>query len=542
MALFMAGSMSTAMHAQLSRGGLPLEPGAGMDELVWIQIENVRDDMLLLEDEWAAMSGKKNNRIAKELPCLLGPEDSGSWHTHANGTRIWQLGIQGDGARALGLVFDRFYLEPGVKLYVFDPARVQILGAYTSLNNKASRMLPVSYIQGGELLVQIEVPADRVDYGDIRIGAVRHAYRPVFDTRSEKDGSFGLSGSCNIDINCPEGDDWQHTKRAVVRMLSTENCTGVLINNTFEDGKAYVLTAAHCMFNWQNGTYNHSVFYFNYESPYCEGPDGIDYHSISGARLVATGDTSENETDADSLDFALLELSIAPPDSLTPHFAGWNHSSTPPSSSSTIHHPRADVMKISQDHDAALTNYHTYPYFRDLKYGSFWRIGNWERGTTEAGSSGAPLFNQSQQVVGMLTGGQASCSFNVNDYFTRFDLAWDYYPDSLRQLKYWLDPAGTGTVSLGAYDPAEEGTYPEDRDIKIYPNPAHDRLTLKFREPALRDAEIRIYNTSGSLVSMYKMRTWKSTSIHVGNLAQGIYILQIKADKKVNTERLIIYR
>jgi hypothetical protein len=343
-----------------------------------------------------------------------------------------------------------------------------------------------------------------------------------------------------VDINCPEGEDWQDAKRAVVRMKSTENCTGVLINNTYEDGKAYVLTAAHCMFNWQNGAYNQVVFYFNYESPSCEGPDGIDYHTISGAKLLATGDTSENELDADSLDFALLELSIAPPDSLTPYFAGWNRSPTPPAMSATIHHPRADVMKISHDDDAADTSYHTWPYFRELKYGSFWRIKDWEVGTTEAGSSGGPLFNQSRQVVGILTGGQASCSYNVNDYFTRFDLAWDYYPDTLRQLKYWLDPAGTGAVSLGGYDPYGQDEYPEDRDFKIYPNPTKDRLTLKFRDPVLRDAEIRIYNMAGRLVAMQKRSTWKSTNIHVGHLAQGIYVLQLKTDDMIRSERLMI--
>src|SRR5690606_3671231 len=51
-------------------------------------------------------------------------------------------------------------------------------------------------------------------------------------------------------------------------------------------------------------------------------------------------------------------------------------------------------------------------------------------------------------VVGTLTGGSATCRNPVNDYFSRFDLAWEYKNDTSQQLKYWLDPLNTNQKSL----------------------------------------------------------------------------------------------
>jgi len=41
----------------------------------------------------------------------------------------------------------------------------------------------------------------------------------------------------------------------------------------------------------------------------------------------------------------------------------------------------------------------------------------------------------------------------VNDYFGRFDKAWDTSPLQEEQLKAWLDPSGSGLKQAGGYDP-----------------------------------------------------------------------------------------
>jgi hypothetical protein len=81
------------------------------------------------------------------------------------------------------------------------------------------------------------------------------------------------------------------------------------------------------------------------------------------------------------------------------------------------------------------------------------KISHWELGTTELGSSGAPLFNEEHRIIGTLTGGRSTCGYTKDDYFTKFGVSWETYTDSSNQLKYWLDSAQTGQLFLNGYDP-----------------------------------------------------------------------------------------
>ena len=291
-----------------------------------------------------------------------------------------------------------------------------------------------------------------------------------------------------------------------------------------------------------------TVFYFNYESPVCDGNGGNPNYSISGATLLSTGDTLETmqNPDVDSIDFALLELSLAPPDSFLPYFAGWSRSTNLPSSTATIHHPSADVKKISVDNDPPGSGVlePELSYTKSLVAGSFWRVLEWDAGTTEGGSSGCPLFNQNQHIVGTLTGGQAICGNPINDDFTRFDYAWDYYPDSIRQLKYWLDPGNTGVTSLNGFDPLVgiEDNEPGSSYLNLFPNPVRDRLTIEIGDPAPKNARISIYNVAGVLVSRFNGEIRHRTVVQVGELPSGIYFLQLRADDILASGRFIIHR
>ncbi len=528
--------------AQLSIGGSPLKSQFKSSETEWVNLEEVSVDELLLEDEWLSLTGKKNHRIAKEIQVSINPEQHGNWEQLGDGTLIWRLGIRGEGARGLAVVFNRYVLAEGTRLYIYNPSGENILGAYTNRNNKVSGNLAVSYLPGEEMIVQMEVPPETDNYGELLIGSVRWAYLPIFENKSTEDGSFGNSGDCNIDINCSLGDDWQVVKNSVVRMINVEKCSGVLINNVRQDNKAYVYTAAHCVF--QNNKYNPTVFNFNYESPTCDGPDGSIANSISGATLIATGDTLENPNDADSLDFALLELSVAPPDSFLPYFAGWNRSSTPAQNTTTIHHPSGDVKKIAIDMDPPEVSYHTPDYYPAMVPYSHWRILEWDTATTEFGSSGCPLFNENQLVVGTLTGGQATCFFQKNDYFTRIDYAWDYYADSTKQLKCWLDPDNTGVMSLNGkagYNMVVPRK-PKTESLSLYPNPARERLTVGGGLTPGRETRIRIYHITGKLV-MQKTINWMGlATLEVSDLQDGLYIIRLSQENYIASSRFIISR
>ena len=351
---------------------------------------------------------------------------------------IYQLNILSSEAYSQNIIFDNYYLPDGVQVYLYDPELTIINGAYTSINNKESGLLATSPIPGNQLVVEVNIDKNLAGFRpQLVIGQVSLDMKNAFGYRDK----FGSSGDCNIDINCPQGADWQIEKRAVCKYVrgGTWLCTGALINNTANDGKALLLTANHCI-----GTGLHartSIFYFKYESAECYGEDGPINFTISSSDLLAT---------TNKLDFALVELSIKPPERYDPYYAGWDRNSNPFVDNVTcIHHPSGDVKKIS----AAKRRVSTGDFGGGYDKHTHWNISEWDMGTTEPGSSGSPLFNQSHKIIGDLTGGDASCTYNFNDYFQKFWISWDRYPEVDKQLKAWLDPAGLDPQVWNGYDP-----------------------------------------------------------------------------------------
>jgi hypothetical protein len=199
-----------------------------------------------------------------------------------------------------------------------------------------------------------------------------------------------------------------------------------------------VLSAGHGIEDADDAA--NSVFLFGYESPYCDGPDGSVSKTISGAELVAH---------AENLDFTLVKLSRFPPFTYYPYFSGWDASDdTPAPPTVTIHHPQGDVKKISIDNDEPVTaSYDVYDA------NTFWKILQWDVGTTEPGSSGAPLYDKDHRIVGTLSGGDAHCGSSINDYYQKLAAMWADYPDSTEQLKHWLDPMEFGFQFWNGRDP-----------------------------------------------------------------------------------------
>ncbi|MFC2152397.1 trypsin-like peptidase domain-containing protein, partial [Bacteroidota bacterium] len=266
-------------------------------------------------------------------------------------------------------------------------------------------------------------------------------YKNIFKYLSVDIKGFGDSGNCNININCDNDDLWQLLKHSVCKI--TYNgwlCSGALINNTKQDGYPYLLTANHCI----NSPYDASsaVFYFNYESLDCTNTDGRKDQTISSSTIVATPPQK-------TLDFSLLELSTNPPPEYHPYFAGWNRDVLDPQEVTSIHHPRGDIKKITKSYDGATTG----DYGEGYNEYAHWWIDEWDEGTTEGGSSGSPLFDKDGRIIGDLTGGDASCSYNYNDYYQQFYHSWKDFSDSTDQLKPWLDPNNSETVSLLGYLP-----------------------------------------------------------------------------------------
>ena len=423
--LFLNGISS----GQISQGGKPLESlklkSAQVPVAEMPAVNNSKLKKQAVED-FQSTPILKPFQFAIPFEVNFTTQNSGEWTSAEDGTQIWQLKIYSKGAKSINLIFDHFLLPQGARLYLYNESENYYLGAYTSFNNKPSGKFAVSPIAGEELIVQYELPASSSRGEDFVITNVNHDFIGIL--KSDDRRPLGkVAGECNIDINCEVGSKWKDIRDAVCRLIvhGKELCTGTLVNNTAEDQKPYVISAAHCYDEWDYA--ETTVYAFNYESPYCASLDGDPSNSVSGAVMRAK---------YDSLDFALAEMSLVPPPEFRPYFAGWDCSGALSDSSVTIHHPQGDIKKISFDYDS--------PVFSDFNESyiakGFIEILRWDEGVTEQGSSGGALFNTDKNIIGTLTGGLATCSNPIRDYFERLDLSWDFKSDSAKQLKCWLDP------------------------------------------------------------------------------------------------------
>jgi hypothetical protein len=544
------------MQAQMQFPGAPLGPSG---QLKAAEVMYVLPPIDPMELESRMQMNRSNQFKVVEFATVrtvdLSPETHGSWQ-RSNGRRVWIAHIVSPGAFSLGLVFDEYRLKPGVKVFVYDPEMHHVKGAFTSGNNKKSGILPVGHLEGDEIIVELQVPEELADYGALHIESISHAYLDLNNPEGLGDcdpGVFGCSQACMLDVNCEEGAERQSEKRSVVRIFTTRQyCTGVLVNNTSYDGTPYILTAEHCISS--QGYANLSVFLFDYESPACFGDDGLKNRSISGADLVATGD---------SIDFTLVRLSLTPPVEYKPYYAGWDCGESQNSASVTIHHPWGDVKKITSDDDPPdkpgdqsdvpyndLDNYH---------YFSFWWIRDWELGSTQGGSSGSPLFNGAGKVIGTLSGGVARCgdsigydseadrvlydnSFNYDDYYTRIGIAWDYYDEAEKSLKPWMDPGNTGVTSLDGYEPNGIRPFHHSRDLRfhIFPNPATHLLHVSTDFPPAGKTTYEIISLNGTILLHGQLEASFISEVDISSLYPGVYMLRISGSQVRETHKLLI--
>ena len=400
--------------------------------------------------------------------------NSGTWFTLPKG-KLWQLVISCPDALSINLLYDKFWIPEGGKLFVYTTDKKQVIGAFTSKNNKGDKKniqgFATGLLYGNEITIEYYQPNEVEDDAIISISNVVHGYRYLCVVEKSLNGS----GSCQVNVNCSEGDNWQNEKRAVALILVNGNrfCTGSLVMTTSKDYQPLLLTADHCLGGWANEEYagiagfkydainspnlNHWSFYWNYEAPGCSN---VAYEpnkeSTTGAIIKSNNSSS---------DFALLQLTENPKEIATPYYLGWDVSGNSGSGGVCIHHPNGDVKKISTYLiSPASSNYASY---NNDNNGKHWRV-NWAQtlngyGTTEGGSSGSPLLNSNHRVIGQLHGGDSNCSNQTGaDWYGKLSVSWtgNGSGDIRRRLDHWLDPSGTNLQSInGSYPISFSGPY-----------------------------------------------------------------------------------
>ncbi len=357
----------------------------------------------------------------------------------ADGGNLWRYKIKSENDKSLELFFSSFVVPDGAELYLYNEDYTVVRGAYTNINMRDDFGFVIGDFPGNYIIIEYYEPANVKFEGNLVISGIGEAYIDIFGTKSKNADPDGFIG-----VNCDEGKDWQDQKHSVLKYTFTEGtssylCSGALINNTKVDGKAYFLTANHCIST--DNAASTVIAYFNYENPACTDVASYIRQTVSGATLKTTGANS---------DYSLLLLTGYIPPSYQPYYAGWDVNETPATSTVGIHHPHGYKKKISVDNDPAISYDKTLSWDDDktTPANTHWQV-TFDAGTTAGGSSGSPLFDQNHRIVGQLHGGGT-----IYDFYGKLSYSYTNPGGLYSTLKSFLDAANTGATTLDSYYPS----------------------------------------------------------------------------------------
>lgn len=461
------------LFSQISRGGMPASfSDPGQVDFPVITLPAPEFDKIRAEDDQAEKQGLPR-RVGVTVKAGIDVIRDGKPDILPDGTHIWRIALSCDGALAMSPCFNNFSLTEGYRLYVYDESKKVILGAFTLFNNKENHLFSTELVPGDKMILEINAEPGMTALPSCVVSEISYVYRNLPDFI----GSRGTSDDCEVNINCPEGDNWQNQKRGVARIYVKRNdgffwCTGSLLNNTLQDHTPYFLTADHCAPDVTPEELAEWIFYFNFEAPGCDNPTvNPTPNSLNGAVRLANANTNGS-------DFLLLRFDNEVPDNYEPYFNGWNNQDQPSPNGVTIHHPAGDIKKIST---------YTVPVQSSQwggTEGTHWKVywsetaNGW--GVTEGGSSGSPLFDNDGRITGTLTGGQAACDPGGNgsgtgpdqpDYYGKFAFSWDRNgSEPAQQLKYWLDPGNSGVTFLNGMNARLTAGFEADETLLLIGN------------------------------------------------------------------------
>ncbi len=392
-------------------------------------------------------------RFAEAVKVEITPDRHGVWETR-EGAATWRLAVEAPGALNLNFGFSRFSLPASAALEFRTRGGELLVRPFTAADNEAHRELWTPVMAGETIEMVLTVAEEDRPAVELSLGAINRGFRDVSMAAGRlKIGNNGTLGNCHIDVVCTAAesgvgsliDAYRDQIRAAgaYTLNGTDKCSGAAVNNTRNDGRPLFLTADHCGVRSNNAP--SMVVYWNHENSTC--------------RTAGTGANAGNG-DGPLTDFnsgAIFRATYAPADATVVELddpidpahnvfqAGWSRTGTP-SMSVTVHHPQTSEKRISFDFDAA----HSTGDSSDITdpNGTHWRVVDWEFGSTESGSSGAPLFDQDGRIVGQLTAGFAECGNDASDWYGKLGKAWTGGGTSSSRLLDWLDPDGTGATTL----------------------------------------------------------------------------------------------
>lgn len=535
--------LSVSVKAQISHGGrpLPLTATKSLTEDLFITMPPFDLAEQLRLDSLEATGLRSGFRFAYKFMTDYTPENSGSRFTLPDGTKVWRLGIRSEGALSLNIMFSEYHLPEGARVFLYNSDQSEVLGSFNHLNNSERGILPVAPIQGDELIVEYQEPAAAAFPGKLAVGEVNHGYRDLRVSEPQPDFT---AFECMPTVACFQDTTTRYDdiERSVLLLIidGQIGCTGTLVNNTANDGKPYLLTASHCLnnqFRIQNPDYEEVagkiVCYFNYNSPQCSPVEpGRTDQTVASAHFRAVNEKT---------DMALLELLDTPPTDYRAYYAGWNAQDAGTAPYTCIHHPSGSLKRISvAEGNVELQTYKITA--TEFDENAHWKVARWTTGCTAGGSSGSPLLDGDNRIIGGLTGGASNCVNPVEDFFFSIQKSWSEPTDSSRQLKYWLDPVGVTAPVCAGMDPNEEGGTANERieaatDVSLSVDRYRNTIRIDFAVPVSR-ASLTLVSLTGKPVRSYSIAGQQAT-LPIGSLPAGVYIVKIVYNNKLYTQKAL---
>lgn len=396
-------------------------------------------------------------KFAEAHHTSISPE---TWHfvlsqNRANADRYqatWRAVITSEGALSLNLGFARYVMPNGGTLRLYDPHQQQVF-LFTEADNMRHKQLWTPLIRGDTIIIELSVPERSLEQLELELTHINHGFRDqLLDTHLSSESHHidnkehtannitKALNACYVDVACTEPDVLQNQIRSVARLVISGQfvCSGVAINNTNFDNRPYLLTAAHCNINEESA--KQILAYWNYNNSTCRDINSAELNDNTGDGLLNNVSQGTVLRALDStLDMALIEFSQPFNPVYNIYLAGWDRGDFESSSSYSIHHPGGREKRISRSFNfSSIDN----TYHRIV----------WSSGSTADGSSGAPLFNEQNRIIGQLFGGTATCENDGFDLFSRLDLSWSGGGTETTSLSPWLDPTNTGALSIDGKD------------------------------------------------------------------------------------------
>lgn len=434
---------------------------AALPDSAQLTVAAIDADKALAEDATRPRSAPLRYALERPVSTTVdrfGKSFGGQWDVLPDGRALWRMTVRAPGAISIDLGFSKMWLPHGAELYVLGADNKTFVGPYSDADNSVSGEFWTPVVPGDHAQIELVVPAEFAHAVTLELGMVHGGYRDIWTGAV----SGAKSGSCNVDTACPVTDPWREQVRAVARYsVNGGLCTGELINNVNNDGRALFITAHHC-FSTQTQA-NGIVVYWRYENPTCRTPGSV----ANGTPLAVAGNSVTQTGGATLLaattnpDTNLVELRTAIPAAAKPYWYGWDHSENTPTMGVSIHHANGDEKRIAIQYEPLILADGSKPGVPGTLH---WKITDYDVGTTEPGSSGSGLFNQDKRLIGVLSGGAAACASSPSDdsdgdgdndgddYYGRLSKAWDGDGTASSRVRDYLDPAGSGVLTLEGRD------------------------------------------------------------------------------------------